>query len=39
MKLQQKPQNGNQKVIKTLTKEYALGTWNVRTTLRPVSKN
>jgi hypothetical protein len=35
MKLQPKPWNGNQKVIKT--KEFAFGIWNVRTMLRPLS--
>jgi len=37
MNLQPKPWNGNQKVIKTLAKEFGFGTWNVRTMLRPVS--
>jgi len=37
MKLQPKPQNGNQKIIKTLTREFGFGTWNVRAVLRLVS--
>lgn len=37
MKLQPKPQNRNQKIIKTLTREFGFGTWNVRAVLRPVS--
>jgi len=37
MNLQPKPQNGNQKIIKTLAKESGFGTWNVRAVLRPES--
>jgi hypothetical protein len=36
-KLEPKPQNVNQKIIKTLARDFGFGTWNVRAVLRPVS--
>jgi mannosyltransferase OCH1-like enzyme len=37
MKLKPKSQNGNQKIIKTLAREFGFGTWNVRAVLTPES--
>jgi hypothetical protein len=35
MKLQPKPKNVKQKVMKTLAKEFGFGIWTVETMLRP----
>jgi hypothetical protein len=37
MKLEPKSQNGNQKIIKTLAREFGFGKWNVRAVRRPES--